>query len=196
MLCHEGICMAEFIFRCHILPFIMAKCIEKVWHKNQNLFNSSINDGELMKMNNEEKQKTTIRINPEVWELARAKAKCSGSKLIEELLIDYIGNDSNIIVYEDKIAESEEIIRQEKTKIKQYKKAISLLEKEMMKNGEDIKLLGECSERIKQYHSRYKFVSVQFLLRLSKIKNMPMDKLTDICHYNEFEIKSIKEPKK
>ena len=118
-------------------------------------------------MNNEEKQKTTIRINPEVWELARSKAKCSGSKLIEELLIDYIGNDSNIIVYEDKIAESEEIIRQEKTKIKQYKKAISLLEEEMMKNGEDIKLLGECSERIKQYHSRYKYVSVQFLLRLS-----------------------------
>ena len=75
-------------------------------------------------MDYNEKQKTTIRINPEVWELSRAKAKCSGSRLIEELLIDYIGNDSNIIEYEEKIEESEEIIRQEKTKIKQYKKAI------------------------------------------------------------------------
>lgn len=147
-------------------------------------------------MNYEEKQKTTIRLNPEVWELARMKAKCSGSRLIEELLIDYIGNDSNIIGYEEKIKESEEIIKKEKTKIKQYKKAIALLEEEMIKNGENIKLLGECSERIKQYHSNYKFVSIQFLLRLSKIKNMPIDKLEDICHYNEFEIKNIKEPKK
>lgn len=144
-------------------------------------------------MDYNEKQKTTIRINPEVWELARAKAKCSGSRLIEELLIDYIGNDSNIIEYEEKIEESEEIIRQEKTKIKQYKKAIELLEEEMIKNGENIKLLGECSERIKQYNSRYKFVSVQFLLRLSKIKNVPIDKLNEICHYNHFEIKSVKD---
>lgn len=144
-------------------------------------------------MKYDEKQKTTIRINPEVWELARAKAKCSGSRLIEELLIDYIGNDSNIIGYEEKIRESEEIIRQEKTKIKQYKKAIELLEEEMIENGKDVKLLGECSERIKQYHSRHKFVSVQFLLRLSKIKNIPMEQLNNICHYNDFEIKNVKD---
>lgn len=149
-----------------------------------------------MKMKSDEKQKTTIRINPEVWELARTKAKCSGSRLIEELLIDYIGNDSNIIEYEEKIKESEEIIRREKTNIKQYKKAISLLEEEMIENGKDIKLLGECNERIKQYHKGHGFISVQFLLRLSKIKNMPMDKLNDICLHNEFEIKSVKEPKK
>ena len=110
--------------------------------------------------------------------------------------IDYIGNDGNIIEYEEKIRQSEEIIRQEKTKIKQYKKAISLLEEEMERNGEDVKLLGECTERIKQYHSRYKFVSVQFLLRLSKIKNVPMDKLNQICLFHEFEMRSIKEPKK
>ena len=175
---------------------IMSLTFQMLCHEFENIFNSSIKHGELMKMENDEKERTTVYINPEVWQLARLKAKCSGSRLVEELLIDYIGNDSNIIVYEEKIAESEEIIRREKTKIKQYKKAIELLEEQMMKNGEDIKLLGECSERIKQYHSRYKFVSVQFLLRLSKIKNMPMDKLTDICHYNEFEIKSIKEPKK
>lgn len=174
----------------------MAESYEILWHKFQNLFNSSINHGELIKMNYEEKQKTTIRLNPEVWELARTKAKCSGSRLIEELLIDYIGNDGNIIEYEEKIRQSEEIIRQEKTKIKQYKKAISLLEEEMERNGEDVKLLGECTERIKQYHSRYKFVSVQFLLRLSKIKNVPMDKLNQICLFHEFEMKSIKEPKK
>ena len=148
-----------------------------------------------MKMKNDEKQKTTIRINPEVWELARTKAKCSGSRLIEELLIDYIGNDSNIIEYEEKIAESEEIIRREKTNIKQYKKAIKLLEEEMIENGKDVKLLGECSERIKQYHKGHGFISVQFLLRLSKIKNMPMEKLNEICLFNNFEIKSIKEPK-
>lgn len=175
---------------------IMSLTFQMLCHEFENLFNSSIKHGELMKMENEDKERTTVYINPEVWQLARLKAKCSGSRLVEELLIDYIGNDSNIVVYEEKIAESEEIIRREKTKIKQYKKAIELLEEQMIKNGEDIKLLGECSERIKQYHSRYKFVSVQFLLRLSKIKNMPMDKLTDICHYNEFEIKSVKEPKK
>jgi len=147
-------------------------------------------------MANNEKERTTVYINPEVWELARMKAKCSGSRLIEELLIDYIGNDSNIIEYEEKIAESEEIIRREKTNIKQYKKAIELLEEEMMKNGDNIKLLGECTERIKQYHSSHKFVSMDFLLRLSKIKNMPIDKLNDICLYNKFEVKNIKESKK
>lgn len=146
-------------------------------------------------MEKDEKQKTTIHINPEVWQLARLKAKCSGSRLIEELLIDYIGNDSNIIAYEEKIEESEEIIRQEKTKIKQYKKAIELLEEEMQENGNNIQLLSECSERIKQYHSGHKFVSVQFLLRLSKIKNVPIEKLNEICHYNEFEIRSIKKSK-
>ena len=147
-------------------------------------------------MTKEEKERTTIYINPEVWELARIKAKCSGSRLVEELLIDFIGNDSNIIEYEDKIAESEEIIRKEKTKIKQYKKAIQLLEEEMMENADNIKLIGECSERIKQYHSGHKFVSVQFLLRLSKLKNMPIEKLNEICHYNGFEIRNIKEAEK
>ena len=142
-------------------------------------------------MNNEDKKRTTLYINPEVWQLARIKSNCSGSQLIERLLIDYIGNDGNIIDYEEKIVKSEEIIREEKTKIKQYKKAIEELEKEMIKNGENIKLLGECEERIKQYYRSNKFISVQFLLRLSKIKNMPMDKLNDICHYNNFEIKNI-----
>lgn len=146
-------------------------------------------------MANDEKERTTVYLNSEVWELARMKAKCSGSRLIEELLIDYIGNDANIIGYEEKIAESEEIIRREKTNIKQYKKAIELLEKEMIKNGENVKLLGECTERIKRYHSSHKFVSIDFLLRLSKIKNMPMEKLNEICIYNNFEIKSIKESK-
>ena len=150
----------------------------------------------MVKMENDERQKTTIRVNPEVWELARTKANCSGSRLVEELLIDFIGNDGNIIDYEAKIKESEEIIRKEKTKIKQYKKQIEVLKAEMVKNGEDIKLLGECSERIKRYYSGHKFVSVQFLMRLSKIKNMPMDKLNEICLFNGFEIKSVKEPKK
>ncbi len=147
-------------------------------------------------MANDERERTTIYISPEVWELARMKAKCSGSRLVEELLIDFIGNDGNIIDYETKIKESEEIIRKEKTKIKQYKKQIEVLEADMIKNGEDIKLLGECNERIKQYHSSHKFVSVQFLLKLSKIKNMPMEKLNEICYYNEFEIKNVKEPRK
>ena len=165
-------------------------------HKFRNLFIHRIDHKELVKMAKDEKERTTIYINPEVWELARMKAKCSGSRLVEELLIDFIGNDANIIEYEEKIAESEEIIKKEKTKIKQYKKAIELLEEEMIKNGENIQLLGECNERIKQYHSSHKFVSVQFLLRLSKIKNVPMDKLNEICLFNNFEIKSIKESKK
>ena len=146
-------------------------------------------------MANEEKKRTTVHINPEVWELARIKAKCSGSKLVEELLIDYIGNDGNILEYEDKIKESEEIIKKEKTKIKQYKKAIQLLEEEMIANGKDEKILGECLERIRQYNSRYKFVSVQFLFKLSKIKNVPVDVLNDICQNHNFKIKDVKENK-
>lgn len=181
ILCHKG------------LDYV--KIIQKLCHKFENLSIHQIDRKELIKMVNDEKERTTVYINPEIWQLARMKAKCSGSRLIEELLIDFIGNDGNIIGYEEKIKESEEIIRKEKAKIKQYKKTIQLLEEEMMKNGENIKLLGECTERIKQYHSRYKFVSVQFLLRLSKIKNMPMEKLQEICHYNEFEIRSVKEPK-
>ena len=144
-------------------------------------------------MANDEKERTTVYINPEVWELARMKARCSGSRLVEELLINYIGNDANIIGYEEKIEESEEIIRKEKANIKQYKKAIQLLEKEMEENAKNVKIYGECAERIKRYHSSHKFVSVQFLLRLSKIKMMPMDKLQEICQYNNFEVKSIKD---
>lgn len=174
----------------------MSLAMQILCHEFENFFNSSITHKGVIKMADDEKERTTVYINPEIWQLARLKAKCSGSRLIEELLIDYIGNDSNIIVYEEKIAESEEIIRREKTKIKQYKKEISILEDQMIENGENIKLLGECNERIKRYHSRHKFVSIQFLMRLSKIKNMPLDKLQDICHYNEFEIKSIKEAKK
>ena len=142
-----------------------------------------------------EKQKTTIHINQEVWELARMKAKCSGSRLVEELLIGFIGNDGNIIEYEEKIEESEEIIRKEKAKIKQYKKAIEVIEEEMIENGKNEKLLGECLERIRQYESRHKFVSVQFLLRLSKVKNVPFNVLNDICINHGMKIRKIDDAK-
>ena len=172
MLCHKAILMSKLTeLLCHKAK-VMSETSQKLCHKLDNLFNSSITDGELMKMKNNERERTTIYINPEVWQLARLKANCSGSSLIEELLINYIGNDSNIIGYEQKIKESKEIIRREKSNIKQYEKAIELLEEEMIENGKNIKLLGECAERIKQYHSSNKFVSVQFLLRLSKIKNV------------------------
>ena len=174
----------------------MLLAMQILCHEFQNLFIHQTDYGDLIKMSNDEKERTTVYINPEIWQLARLKAKCSGSRLIEELLIDYIGNDSNIIAYEEKIAESKEIIKREKTKIKQYEKAISLLEDEMEKNAVNVKLIGECTERIKRYNSGHKFVSLDFLMRLSKIKNMPMDKLQEICLYYGFEIKSVKDAKK
>lgn len=146
-------------------------------------------------MKNERKKRTTIHIDNEIWNLARMKAKCSGSQLVEELLANYIGNDSNILEYEELIAQSEEIIRKEKANIKAYKKAISELENEMKANSTNIKLIGECRERIKQYHSRYKFVSVDFIVRLSKIKNIPVQVLNDIALNEGFTIKNVNDAK-
>lgn len=146
-------------------------------------------------MSSDGRQRTTVRIDSEVWNLARMKANCSGSKLVEELLINFIGNDGNIIEYEEKIKESEEIIKKEKAKIKQYKKAIELLEEEMIENGKNEKVLGECLERIKQYNSRYKFVSVQFLFRLSKIKKVPFEVLNNICLNHGFTLRSVDDEK-
>lgn len=146
-------------------------------------------------MKNDEKQRTTLYLNNEVWNLARLKAQCSGSRLVEELLINYIGNDGNILEYEEKIRQSEEIIAREKANIKQYKKAIELLEQEMIENGKNEKLLGECLERITQYNSRYKFVSIQFLFRLSKVKKVPLDVLNNICLNHGFTIRNVDDEK-
>lgn len=146
-------------------------------------------------MSNNEKQRTTLYLNDEVWKLARMKAKCSGSRLVEELLINYIGNDGNILDYEEKIRQSEEIIKKEKVKIKQYEKAIELLKEEMIENGKNEKILGECLERIKQYNKRHNFVSVEFLFRLSKVKKVSFDVLNNICLNHNFTIRNVDDKK-
>lgn len=92
------------------------------------------------------------------------------SNVIENFLIDYIGNDYFIEDYVREIRKSSEIIQKEEAKIQQYNKAISDLNKEMVENGKNEIIIGECLERIKRFDKKEGVITLKFLKNLSIIK--------------------------
>lgn len=130
------------------------------------------------------KKRSTIHIDGEIWELAKLKAETkhkSLSNVIEDFLIDYIGNDYFIEDYVKEIRKSNEIIQKEEMKIQQYNKAIRDLNKEMERNGKDELIIGECLERIKRFYSKEGIITLKFLKNLSRAKKVELNKLKEIC---------------
>lgn len=130
------------------------------------------------------KKRSTVHIEEEIWDLAKLKAETkhkSLSNVIEDFLIDYIGNDYFIEDYVRKIRESSEIIEKEENKIQQYNNAIKKLTEEMAENGKNEIIIGECLERIKRFNSKEGTITLNFLKNLSRAKKVEIDKLKEIC---------------
>lgn len=130
------------------------------------------------------KKRSTVHIEEEIWDLAKLKAETkhkSLSNVIEDFLIDYIGNDYYVEDYVRKIRESRNIINNEEEKIKQYNKAIKELKDEMKENGKNEIIIGECLERIKRFNSKEGIITLNFLKNLSRAKKVELDKLREIC---------------
>ena len=130
------------------------------------------------------KKRSTVHIEEEIWDLAKLKAETkhkSLSNVIEDFLIDYIGNDYYVEDYVRKIRESRNIINNEEGKIKQYNKAIKELKDEMKENGKNESIIGECLERIKRFNSKEGIITLNFLKNLSRAKKVELDKLREIC---------------
>lgn len=130
------------------------------------------------------KKRSTVHIEEEIWDLAKLKAETkhkSLSNVIEDFLIDYVGNDYFIEDYVRKIRESGEIIEKEQNKIDQYNKAIKELTNEMTENGKNEIIIGECLERIKRFNSKEGTITLNFLKNLSRAKKVELDKLKEIC---------------
>lgn len=130
------------------------------------------------------KKRSTVHIEEEIWDLAKLKAETkhkSLSNVIEDFLIDYIGNDYYVEDYVRKIRESRNIINNEEGKIKQYNKAIKELKDEMKENGKNEIIIGECLERIKRFNSKEGTITLNFLKNLSRAKKVELDKLREIC---------------
>ena len=127
-------------------------------------------EGVYMKEDN--RKCTTIRINPDIWEIAGMKAQCSRNELVERLLMNYIAIEGSRQDYEQKIKESEEIIRHEKNKIIEYKQAIKEIDKEEKENEENLNVINDCYKRIDRYmetHSKIPFAFIKTLNNTHKV---------------------------
>ena len=112
------------------------------------------------------KKRSTVYTDEEIWELAKIKAETKHktlSSVIEDFLIDYIGNDYFIEDYVREIRKSNDIIQKEESKIEKYNKAIKELNKEMARNGKDEIIIGECLERINIKHSKNSKVFIFYI---------------------------------
>lgn len=130
------------------------------------------------------KKRSTVHIEDEIWDLAKLKAETQHktlSRVIEDFLIDYIGNDYFIEDYVREIRKSKEIIEKEQTKINQYNKVIQDLNDEMRENGKNEIIIGECLERIKRFNSKEGTITLNFLKNLSRAKKVELKKLKEIC---------------
>lgn len=130
------------------------------------------------------KKRSTVHIDEEIWDLAKLKAETQHktlSRVIEDFLIDYIGNDYFIEDYVREIRKSKEIIEKEEMKIQQYNKSINDLNQEMAENGKNEIIIGECLERIKRFNSKEGTITLNFLKNLSRAKKVELNKLKEIC---------------
>jgi len=130
------------------------------------------------------KKRSTLHIEEDVWDLAKLKAETqhkSLSRIVEDFLIDYIGNSYFIEDYVREIRKSNEINNKEEIKIKQYNKAIQEITDEMKRNGKDEIIIGECLERIKRFNSKEGTITLNFLKNLSRAKKVELEKLKEIC---------------
>ena len=140
------------------------------------------------------KQRSTIHIDGEVWQLAKLKAESkhmSLSSVIENFLIDYVGYDYCIEEYREKIEECRQKIVNAENNIEAYNKAIKEINDEMEANGKNEVIIGECLERIRRRYSYDKIISMVFLKTLSKSQKVPIDVLKRVCKIHDIPISGV-----
>ena len=91
--------------------------------------NSSITNWGIVMIENKSNKKTVIKIDKDIWNLAIAKAGCSGKELVEELLMDYIGYYDWDDYYNEKIAESQLRIKEQEKELKRYERIVEIMKK-------------------------------------------------------------------
>ena len=150
-------------------------------------FISNISRRKVLKLKNDERKCTTIRVNPDVWEIAGMKAQCSRSELVERLLMNYIAIEGSKQDYEQKIKECEEIIQHEKVKIIEYKQAIKDIKKEEKANAENLNVINECYKRIDRYMQTHKTIPFAFLKTLNNTHKVSLTVLNKYCLDKEYD---------
>lgn len=128
-------------------------------------------------MKKDERKQTTIRVNPEIWEIAGMKASCSRSELVERLLLNYISVEGSRQDYEQKIKECEEIIQHEKVKIIEYKQAIKDIEAQEKENESNANVIHDCYERIDRYMKTHQTIPYAFLRTLNNTHKVDLNTL-------------------
>lgn len=132
-------------------------------------------------MRNDERIQTTIRVNPDVWEIAGMKASCSRSELVERLLINYNAIEGSKEDYEQKIKECEEIISHEKAKISEYKQAIKDIDRQEQENESNIDVINICYDKIDRYAKLHKTIPFAFLKTLNNTHKVSLRILNKYC---------------
>ena len=127
-----------------------------------------------------ERNRTTLYIPTELLKQAKIKSGKSGSKIVEELLRQYVSIDGSIEELERFKKQSEDIIKKEKKKIKQYEEEIKEKEKEIRLNGENAIKINDCLESIDRKYKSDGIITLDFLKTLSKARDMPLSVLNGL----------------
>lgn len=131
-------------------------------------------------MENDNKQKTTIRVDKDIWYEAGLVSDCTRSRLIERLLLNYLSVKGSRQELELKIKECDEIITEQKIKKKEYQQMIKDIEKQEEENRENTKLLKVCEERIDRQYKSKGFVEFELLRILNNSHRVPLDVLNKL----------------
>lgn len=136
-----------------------------------------------------EKKKITIYVYEEILEEAVIKSGMNQTKLINELLLDYISIDGSIEELERFKEQIRKNMKKEEMEIKRLNQCIEEKEKEKRLNAENTILLMECLERMDRYIKKNGILDLKFLKRLEKAKKVPLKKLNDLALSKNWNIK-------
>lgn len=148
-----------------------------------------VTHGKGVKMENDNKQKTTIRIDKDIWYEVGLVSDGTRSRLIERLLLNYLSVKGSKQELELKIKECDEIISEQKIKKKEYQQMIKEIEKQEEENKENTKLIKLCEERIDRQYKSQGFIEFKLLRTLNNTHKVPLDVLNQIVLDKEYKFK-------
>ena len=140
-------------------------------------------------MENDNKQKTTIRIDKDLWYEAGLVSDCTRSRLIERLLLNYLSVKGSRQEIELKIKECDEIITEQKIKKKEYQQMIKDIEEQEEANKNNTKILKVCEERIDRQYKSKGYIEFELLRTLNNSYRVPLDVLNKIVLDKDYQIK-------
>lgn len=136
-----------------------------------------------------DKKKITIYVYEEILEEAVIKSGMNQTKLINELLLDYVSIDGSIEELERFKDQIRKNMKKEERELKRLNQCIEEKEKEKEANANNTVLLMECLERMDRYYKKNNILDLKFLKRLEKAKKVPLDKLNDLALSKGWKIK-------